>query len=164
VTRSLTRSLRRRRPPAPAAGLLYAGSLWLSNSSYLYLSVSFIQMTKSLMPGLVFASGVLLGTEKYHLGTALNMTMIGFGVVVCAWGEESLVLKGLIQQLTALMFEVRGCLARPQLPASCQRRRGAAAGAGGCLKAAQAAAPQPGLRALGIEPARPCCRCRRRCA
>ena len=48
-----------------ATGLLYAGSLWLSNSAYLYLSVSFIQMTKSLMPGLVFASGVFLGTEKF---------------------------------------------------------------------------------------------------
>ena len=47
------------------AGLLYAASLWLSNASYLYLSVSFIQMTKSLMPGLVYASGVLLGTEKF---------------------------------------------------------------------------------------------------
>ena len=34
------------------AGLLYAASLWLSNSAYLYLSVSFIQMTKALMPGL----------------------------------------------------------------------------------------------------------------
>ncbi len=89
------------------AGLLYAGSLWLANSSYLYLSVSFIQMTKSLMPGLVFISGVMLGTEKYNLGTALNMTMIAFGVVVCAIGEESLVFKGLMQQLTALMFEVR---------------------------------------------------------
>jgi hypothetical protein len=30
-------------------GILYAASLWLSNSAYLYLSVSFIQMTKSLM-------------------------------------------------------------------------------------------------------------------
>jgi hypothetical protein len=47
------------------AGLLYAASLWLSNASYLYLSVSFIQMTKSLMPGLVYASGVVMGTEKY---------------------------------------------------------------------------------------------------
>lgn len=51
--------------PSPPAGLLYAASLWLSNASYLYLSVSFIQMTKSLMPGLVYASGVLLGTEKF---------------------------------------------------------------------------------------------------
>ena len=42
--------------PAAVAGFLYAASLWLSNASYLYLSVSFIQMTKSLMPGLVYAS------------------------------------------------------------------------------------------------------------
>lgn len=48
-------------------GVLYAASLWLSNSAYLYLSVSFIQMTKSLMPGLVYASGVLLGTEQYQV-------------------------------------------------------------------------------------------------
>ena len=35
-------------------GALYAASLWLSNSAYLHLSVSFIQMTKALMPGLVY--------------------------------------------------------------------------------------------------------------
>ena len=50
------------------AGVLYAASLWLSNSAYLYLSVSFIQMTKSLMPGLVYASGVALGTEQHSVG------------------------------------------------------------------------------------------------
>jgi hypothetical protein len=44
-------------------GMLYAASLWLSNSSYLYLSVSFIQMTKSLMPGLVYTSGIFMGIE-----------------------------------------------------------------------------------------------------
>jgi hypothetical protein len=48
--------------------VLYAASLWLSNSAYLYLSVSFIQMTKSLMPGLVYASGVALGTEQHSVG------------------------------------------------------------------------------------------------
>ena len=54
------------RSDAPrVAGLLYAASLWFSNASYLYLSVSFIQMMKSLMPGLVYASGVVMGTEKY---------------------------------------------------------------------------------------------------
>ena len=37
-------------------GLLYAASLWLSNSAYLHLSVSFIQMTKALMPGLVYTT------------------------------------------------------------------------------------------------------------
>jgi uncharacterized membrane protein len=86
-------------------GLLYAGSLWLSNSAYLYLSVSFIQMTKSLMPGLVYASGVMLSTEKFSKATTLNMVMIAFGVVICAMGEQNLVWKGFIQQLVALVFE-----------------------------------------------------------
>jgi hypothetical protein len=86
-------------------GMLYAASLWLSNSSYLYLSVSFIQMTKSLMPGLVYASGVMLGTEKFSTGSAANMILIAFGVLICALGEANLVMKGLVQQLSALGFE-----------------------------------------------------------
>jgi EamA domain-containing membrane protein RarD len=86
-------------------GVLYAASLWLSNSAYLYLSVSFIQMTKSLMPGLVYASGVFIGTEQYSGSSAANMVLIAFGVVVCAIGEANLVVKGLIQQLAALGFE-----------------------------------------------------------
>ncbi|GMH42906.1 hypothetical protein BSKO_10828 [Bryopsis sp. KO-2023] len=86
-------------------GLLYAGSLWLSNSSYLYLSVSFIQMTKSLMPGLVFGAGVLLGTERFSWAVTGNMSLIAAGVVVCAIGEANLVVKGLVQQLLALVFE-----------------------------------------------------------
>lgn len=86
-------------------GLLYAASLWLSNSSYLYLSVSFIQMTKSLMPGLVYASGVFLGNERYEHKVAFNMVLIAFGVLVCALGEVRLVPKGLGLQLLALVFE-----------------------------------------------------------
>lgn len=86
-------------------GILYAASLWLSNSAYLYLSVSFIQMTKSLMPGLVYMSGIYLGTETFNMASAANMSLIAFGVVVCAVGEANLVLKGLIQQLAALAFE-----------------------------------------------------------
>ena len=86
-------------------GLLYAGSLWLSNSSYLYLSVSFIQMTKSLMPGLVYASGCIVGTERFSRAVAANMALIAFGVLVCAYGELNLVVKGLLEQLLALGFE-----------------------------------------------------------
>lgn len=86
-------------------GILYAGSLWLSNSAYLYLSVSFIQMTKSLMPGLVYACGCFLGTEKFSRGASSNMILIAFGVLVCALGEVNLVFKGLVQQLVALVLE-----------------------------------------------------------
>eukprot|EP00892_Ulva_mutabilis_P001855 jgi/Ulvmu1/11670/UM008_0079.1 len=86
-------------------GLLYAASLWLSNSSYLYLSVSFIQMTKSLMPGLVYFSGCWLGTERFSTSILANMILIAAGVVVCAFGETNLVFGGLVVQLTALLFE-----------------------------------------------------------
>ena len=87
-------------------GILYAASLWLSNSSYLYLSVSFIQMTKSLMPGLVYGCGVAFGVERFTVATTANMALIAFGVLVCALGEVNLVYKGVVQQLSALLFEV----------------------------------------------------------
>ena len=63
-------------------------------------------MTKSLMPGLVYASGVMLGTEKFSQGVTWNMLLIAFGVLICAIGEMNLVVIGLIQQLSALGFEV----------------------------------------------------------
>lgn len=52
---------------------LCAGTLWLSNAAYLYLSVSFIQMLKALMPVAVFAVGCCLGTEGYSNATMVNM-------------------------------------------------------------------------------------------
>jgi hypothetical protein len=63
-------------------------------------------MTKSLMPGLVYACGCLVGTEVFKPAVALNMGLIAVGVVVCALGEVNLVLLGLLEQLTALGFEV----------------------------------------------------------
>ena len=36
-----------------------------------------------------------------------NMALIAFGVLVCAYGEMNLVIKGLVLQLSALAFEVR---------------------------------------------------------
>lgn len=63
-------------------------------------------MTKSLMPGLVYACGCMLGTERPRGAVAANMALIAFGVVVCALGEVNLVPRGLAQQLAALMFEV----------------------------------------------------------
>eukprot|EP00955_Chlamydomonas_euryale_P046985 353547-Chlamydomonas_euryale.AAC.7 len=58
------------------------------------------------MPGLVYASGIMLATEKFQVSITLNMLLIAFGVVICAMGELNLVLRGLIQQLAALGFEV----------------------------------------------------------
>ena len=63
-------------------------------------------MTKSLMPGLVYATGVFMGTEQFSKANAANMMLIAFGVVICAIGELNLVFKGVAQQLAALLFEV----------------------------------------------------------
>ena len=86
-------------------GALYAASLWLSNSAYLHLSVSFIQMTKALMPGLVYACGVVFGMEKLARVTTLNMVIIAVGVAIAAYGEIDFVWIGVIEQLSALLFE-----------------------------------------------------------
>lgn len=107
----------------PLAGALYAGSLWLSNSAYLHLSVSFIQMTKSLMPGLVYAAGVVLGNETWRRDLAGTMALIAAGVVVCAVGEVALVPLGLVQQLAALVFEV-GTTPRLISTSACAARLG----------------------------------------
>ena len=63
-------------------------------------------MTKSLMPGLVYCCGIAFGVERFTPATAANMVLIAFGVAVCAFGEVNLVLKGVVQQLSALLFEV----------------------------------------------------------
>ncbi len=86
-------------------GALYAASLWLSNSAYLHLSVSFIQMTKALMPGLVYACGVAFGMEKLTRVTTLNMVIIAVGAAIAAYGEIDFVWIGVIEQLSALLFE-----------------------------------------------------------
>lgn len=54
------------------------------------------------------------------------MALIAFGVLVCAYGELNLVVKGLVLQLSALGFEVRAprahcthalrCLLQPEIP------------------------------------------------
>ena len=92
-------------------GAFYAASLWLSNSAYLHLSVSFIQMTKALMPGLVYFVGIIFRTEKYHGLTTLNMFIIAVGVAIAAYGEINFIWIGVIEQFSALIFEAtRLCL------------------------------------------------------
>lgn len=50
-----------------------AGTLWLGNSVYMYLTVAFIQMLKALMPVAVFATGCMFGIEKFKFTTLANM-------------------------------------------------------------------------------------------
>ncbi|KAI6706160.1 hypothetical protein NL676_009122 [Syzygium grande] len=69
-------------------GALYSVSLWLSNSAYIYLSFSFIQMLKALMPVAVYSIEVLLKKENFKANTIVNMLSISFGVAVGLRGGQ----------------------------------------------------------------------------
>ncbi|KAF2303854.1 hypothetical protein GH714_023881 [Hevea brasiliensis] len=86
-------------------GALYSLSLWLSNSAYIYLSVSFIQMLKALMPVAVYSIGVLFKREGFKTDTMVNMLSISFGVAIAAYGEARFDSWGVFLQLGAVAFE-----------------------------------------------------------
>ncbi|XP_073156520.1 probable sugar phosphate/phosphate translocator At2g25520 [Henckelia pumila] len=86
-------------------GLLYSLSLWLSNSAYIYLSVSFIQMLKALMPVAVYSIGVMLKKEAFKTETMANMLSISIGVAIAAYGEAKFDSWGVTLQLGAVAFE-----------------------------------------------------------
>ncbi|XP_068648201.1 probable sugar phosphate/phosphate translocator At5g25400 [Aristolochia californica] len=86
-------------------GLLYSLSLWFSNSAYIYLSVSFIQMLKALMPVAVYSIGVGLKKENFKSDTMINMVSISVGVAIAAYGEARFNGTGVSLQLAAVAFE-----------------------------------------------------------
>ncbi|KMZ61883.1 Phosphate translocator, putative, expressed [Zostera marina] len=86
-------------------GALYSLSLWFSNSAYIYLSVSFIQMLKALMPVAVYSIGVMLKRETFRTKSMANMLSISFGVAIAAYGEARFDVWGVILQLSAVVFE-----------------------------------------------------------
>ncbi|XP_010931549.1 probable sugar phosphate/phosphate translocator At4g32390 [Elaeis guineensis] len=86
-------------------GALYAFSLWFANSAYIYLSVSFIQMLKALMPVAVYSIGILFKKDTFKTETLLNMLSISFGVAIAAYGEARFNSWGVMLQLAAVAFE-----------------------------------------------------------
>ncbi|KAK3119693.1 hypothetical protein QOZ80_9AG0673860 [Eleusine coracana subsp. coracana] len=86
-------------------GALYALSLWFSNSAYIYLSVSFIQMLKALMPVAVYSLAVALRTDAFRRATMLNMLGVSAGVAVAAYGEARFDARGVALQLAAVAAE-----------------------------------------------------------
>ncbi|XP_031102218.1 probable sugar phosphate/phosphate translocator At4g32390 [Ipomoea triloba] len=86
-------------------GALYSLSLWFSNSAYIYLSVSFIQMLKALMPVAVYSIGILFKKDAYKPSTMANMISISIGVAIAAYGEAKYDSWGVLLQLAAVAFE-----------------------------------------------------------
>ncbi|XP_071724975.1 probable sugar phosphate/phosphate translocator At5g25400 [Rutidosis leptorrhynchoides] len=86
-------------------GALYSLSLWFSNSAYIYLSVSFIQMLKALMPVAVYSISVMFKKEGFKSDTMANMLSISVGVAIAAYGEARFDVFGVVLQLGAVAFE-----------------------------------------------------------
>ncbi|XP_030553068.1 probable sugar phosphate/phosphate translocator At2g25520 [Rhodamnia argentea] len=86
-------------------GALYALSLWFSNSAYIYLSVSFIQMLKALKPVAVYSIGISLKKGTFRSNTMANMISITLGIAIAAYGEAKFDAFGAFLQLGAVAFE-----------------------------------------------------------
>lgn len=86
-------------------GALFALTLWLGNTAYVYLSISFIQMLKAVMPLAVYATGCVFKTESPSWPLFGNLAVVVGGVVVATFGEVNFVLKGVAAQVTSIAME-----------------------------------------------------------
>lgn len=86
-------------------GLAFSLSLMCGNMTYLYLSVSFIQMLKATMPVAVLLTSWALRVEEVNFMKLFNVSFIVLGVVIASFGEIDFVLAGFLYQLAGLVFE-----------------------------------------------------------
>ncbi|KMZ70727.1 Phosphate translocator protein [Zostera marina] len=86
-------------------GAMFALTLWLGNSAYLYISVAFAQMLKAIMPVAVFILGVAAHLEVMSCRMFFIMFVISFGVVVASYGEVSISWVGVIYQMGGVIGE-----------------------------------------------------------
>ncbi|KAJ7431329.1 TPT-domain-containing protein [Mycena latifolia] len=86
-------------------GLLFSGSLIMSNSAYLYLSISFIQMLKAFTAVAVLLISWTFRTAEPNRKLAMIVCMISFGVALTSTGELHFNLLGFVIQAAAVGFE-----------------------------------------------------------
>jgi len=86
-------------------GAAFSMSLICGNLTYLYLSVSFIQMIKAFTPVAVLVIGWVLQVDKVDLKKLGNVALIVIGVALASFGEIDFVLIGFLYQLGGIVFE-----------------------------------------------------------
>ncbi|XP_074560002.1 putative sugar phosphate/phosphate translocator At3g14410 [Curcuma longa] len=86
-------------------GAMFAMTLWLGNSAYLYISVAFAQMLKATMPVAVFFLGAAAGLEAMSCKMFTIMSVISIGVVVASYGEISISWVGVVYQMGGVVGE-----------------------------------------------------------
>ncbi|KJA13736.1 hypothetical protein HYPSUDRAFT_49651 [Hypholoma sublateritium FD-334 SS-4] len=86
-------------------GLLFSGSLILSNTAYLYLSVSYIQMLKAFTPVAILLISWVSRLQEPNRKLAVIVLMISTGVALASQGELHFNLLGFLTQSAAVAFE-----------------------------------------------------------
>jgi hypothetical protein len=86
-------------------GAMFAMTLWLGNTAYLYISVAFAQMLKAIMPVAVFLLGAAAGLEVLSCKMFLIMSLISFGVLVASYGEINVNWVGVVYQMGGVVGE-----------------------------------------------------------
>lgn len=86
-------------------GSLFALSLWLSNSAYVYLSVAYVQMLKALMPIFVYFLSCGFGLRALDRKILANLSVIVLGATLASVGELRFNSIGFSFQIAALGFE-----------------------------------------------------------
>ncbi|KAH7910266.1 triose-phosphate transporter family-domain-containing protein [Hygrophoropsis aurantiaca] len=86
-------------------GLLFSGSLILSNTAYLYLSVAYIQMLKAFTPVAILLISWTFRIQDPSKKLAVIVFMISSGVALASHGELNFNLVGFLIQAAAVAFE-----------------------------------------------------------
>ncbi|KAG8895812.1 hypothetical protein FRC00_006877 [Tulasnella sp. 408] len=86
-------------------GLLFSGSLILSNKAYLHLTVSFIQMLKAFNPVAILLISFVFRIQEPNRRLLAIVCMISGGVSLASYGELRFDMFGFIIQALAVCFE-----------------------------------------------------------
>ncbi|RDB30613.1 hypothetical protein Hypma_005877 [Hypsizygus marmoreus] len=86
-------------------GVLFSASLIFSNTAYLYLSVSYIQMLKAFTPVAILLISWSFRLQDPNKKLALIVLMISTGVALASHGELRFHLGGFLVQAGAVVFE-----------------------------------------------------------
>ncbi|OQN96076.1 hypothetical protein B0A48_17876 [Cryoendolithus antarcticus] len=86
-------------------GVMFSLSLICGNLTYLYLSVSFIQMLKATTPVAVLIVSWIMGVSPASMKTLGNVALIVIGVIIASFGEIKFVFIGFMFQLGGIVFE-----------------------------------------------------------
>ena len=99
-------------------GLLFSGSLILSNTAYLYLSVAYIQMLKAFVPVAILLISWTFRIQDPNKRLAMIVLMISSGVALASRGELHFNLIGFIVQAAAVIVSAVPCAFSSRVPSA----------------------------------------------